>query len=149
MIKLINITKIYNSLGPTHHALRNINLTIRQGEILGIVGQSGAGKSTLVRCINLLERPNQGQVWINNQELTTLHPSDLRLVRRQIGMVFQQFNLLAAKTVYENIALPLKFAHYSQSKIQAAIEPLLKLTRLSDKQEAYPAQLSGGQKQRV
>ncbi|MGA7536829.1 MAG: ATP-binding cassette domain-containing protein [Candidatus Rickettsiella isopodorum] len=149
MIKLINITKIYNSLGSTHHALRNINLTIRQGEILGIVGQSGAGKSTLLRCINLLERPSQGQVWINNQELTTLHPSDLRLVRRQIGMIFQQFNLLAAKTVYENIALPLKFAHCSQSKIQAAIEPLLKLTRLSDKQEAYPAQLSGGQKQRV
>ena len=133
MIKLINITKIYNSLDPPVYALRDINLTIRPGEIFGIVGQSGAGKSTLVRCINLLERPGQGQVWVDNQELTSLNAADLRLVRRQIGMIFQQFNLLAAKTVLENIALPLKFAHYSQSKIESTMTPLLNLTGLSDK----------------
>lgn len=150
MIKLINIAKIYTSLtDQPNYALREINLTIRSGEIFGIVGQSGAGKSTLVRCINLLERPNQGQVWVDKQELTSLNGADLRLVRRQIGMIFQQFNLLAAKTVVENIALPLQFAHYSQSEIESRIAPLLRLTGLSDKQHAYPAQLSGGQKQRV
>lgn len=149
MIKLVNITKIFNRLDSPIYALRDINLTIRTGEIFGIVGQSGAGKSTLIRCINLLERPSQGQVWIAKQELTSLSVADLRLVRRQMGMIFQQFNLLAAKTVVENIALPLKFAHYSPSKIKSAIAPLLLLTGLSDKQHAYPAQLSGGQKQRV
>lgn len=149
MIKLVNIAKTYPSLSQSIYALHDINLTIRQGEIFGIVGQSGAGKSTLLRCINLLERPSLGQVWIAGQELTALNASELRSVRRQIGMIFQSFNLLTAKTVYENIALPLKFAHYSKSKIHAAIAPLLKLTGLSDKQHAYPAQLSGGQKQRV
>lgn len=149
MIKLVNIAKTYTRLEPPIYVLRDINLTIQQGEIFGIVGQSGAGKSTLVRCINLLERPSLGQVWIARQELTSLNAAELRLVRRQIGMIFQQFNLLAAKTVYENIALPLKFAHYSKSKIHDTIAPLLTLTGLSDKQHAYPAQLSGGQKQRV
>lgn len=149
MIKLVNIAKIFSSLDPPIYALRDINLNVFPGEVFGIVGQSGAGKSTLVRCINLLERPSQGQVWIAKQELTTLNVTDLRLVRRQIGMIFQQFNLLAAKTVYENIALPLKFAHYPQSKIESTIAPLLKLTGLNDKQHAYPEQLSGGQKQRV
>src|SRR5436190_4317901 len=149
MIKLDNITKIYTPLVSPIYALRDINLTINQGEIFGIVGQSGAGKSTLLRCINLLERPSLGQVWIDEQELTVLNTANLRLVRRQIGMIFQQFNLLTAKTVYENIALPLKFAHYPPSQIHAAIIPLLELTGLSDKQHAYPGQLSGGQKQRV
>lgn len=149
MIKLVNITKIYTNLDQSTYSLRDINLTIRQGEILGIVGQSGAGKSTLLRCINLLERPTQGQVWFDGQELTSLPNAILRLVRRQIGMIFQQFNLLSSKTVYENMALPLKFAHYSKSKIQTNLLPLLKLTGLSDKQHAYPAQLSGGQKQRI
>lgn len=149
MIKLVNIEKIYTRLGSPLYALRDINLAIRQGEIFGIIGQSGAGKSTLLRCINLLERPNQGQVWINGEELTSLDAAGLRRVRRQIGMIFQHFNLLGAKTVYENIALPLKFTHYSKSKILATIAPLLNLTDLSDKQHAYPAQLSGGQKQRV
>jgi D-methionine transport system ATP-binding protein len=149
MIKLVNLAKIFNSVNSPLYALRDINLTIHAGEIFGIVGQSGAGKSTLVRCINLLERPSEGQVWIGKQELTALNAAELRVVRRQIGMIFQQFNLLAAKTVVENIALPLKFAHYSKSKIDSTLAPLLKLTGLSDKQHAYPAQLSGGQKQRV
>lgn len=149
MIELVNLAKIYTSLGQSIYALRDINLTFRQGEIVGIVGQSGAGKSTLVRCINLLERPTHGQVWFDGQELTSLPNADLRLVRRQIGMIFQQFNLLSEKTVFENIALPLKFANYSTSKIQTIIPPLLKLTGLNEKQLVYPAQLSGGQKQRV
>lgn len=149
MIKLTHITKIYNSVVLPTYALRDINLTINPGEIFGIIGQSGAGKSTLLRCINLLERPNLGQVWIEEQELTALNVAELRCVRRRIGMIFQQFNLLTAKTVYENIALPLKFAHYSAEQIHTAIIPLLELTGLSDKQHAYPAQLSGGQKQRV
>lgn len=149
MIKLINITKLYNSAVSPIYALRDINLTINPGEIFGIIGQSGAGKSTLLRCINLLERPSFGQVRIDDQELTTLNTSALRVVRRQMGMIFQQFNLLTAKTVYENIALPLKFAHDSPSQIDSAITPLLELTGLSDKQQAYPGQLSGGQKQRV
>src|ERR1700681_4937513 len=100
MIKLVNIEKIYTRLDPPIYALRDINLDIRQGEIFGIVGQSGAGKSTLVRCISLLEKPSLGQVWIAGQELTSLNAAERRLVRRQIGMIFQQFNLLAAKTVY-------------------------------------------------
>jgi D-methionine transport system ATP-binding protein len=149
MIKLLNVEKIYYSSAKPVCALRNINLDIHQGEIFGIVGQSGAGKSSLIRCINLLERPSKGQICINGLELTALDASALRAVRRQIGMIFQQFNLLSAKTVYENIALPLKFAHYPPSKIHATIIPLLKLTELVDKQHAYPAQLSGGQKQRV
>ena len=149
MITLNNITKIYNNLVSPIYALRDINLTINPGEIFGIIGQSGAGKSTLLRCINLLERPTSGQVWIDEHVLTTLNVAELRLVRRQIGMIFQSFNLLTAKTVYENIALPLKFAHYSSSQIDAAIMPLLELTGISDKQHVYPEQLSGGQKQRV
>lgn len=149
MIKLVNITKIYNSLKSPIYVLRDINLTINRGEIFGIVGQSGAGKSTLLRCINLLEQPSLGQVWIAGQELTVLNAADLRSVRRQIGMIFQQFNLLTAKTVYENIALPLKFAQYSPTQIHTTIIPLLELTGLCNKQHDYPAQLSGGQKQRV
>lgn len=149
MIKFLNVEKTYYSSDKPVHALRNINLDIHPGEIFGIVGQSGAGKSSLIRCVNLLERPSKGQIYINGQELTALDGSALRTVRRQIGMIFQQFNLLSAKTVYENIALPLKFAHCAKSKIHATITPLLRLTDLVDKQHAYPAELSGGQKQRV
>ncbi|MFM2322552.1 MAG: D-methionine transport system ATP-binding protein [Pseudomonadota bacterium] len=149
MIKLLNVEKFYASSSKPVYALRGINLDIHPGEIFGIVGQSGAGKSSLIRCINLLERPSKGQIYINGKELTALDSSALRAVRRQIGMIFQQFNLLAAKTVYENIALPLKFARYTPSKIHARVIPLLQLTDLIDKQHTYPAQLSGGQKQRV
>lgn len=148
MIKLVNLEKTYYGKYPVH-ALRHINLDIQQGEIFGIVGQSGAGKSSLIRCINLLERPTQGQVWVDNQELTSLTPTALRTMRRQIGMIFQQFNLLNSKTVYENIALPLRFAHFPALKIHERVKSLLTLIELSDKQQAYPSQLSGGQKQRV
>jgi D-methionine transport system ATP-binding protein len=149
MIKVIDLGKIYEISGKSTHALHAINFEIRKGEIFGIVGQSGAGKSTLIRCINLLERPTQGQVWVNDQEITILKPRALRLVRRQMGMIFQHFNLLSCKTVYENIALPLKFAHYAAHKVHEKILFLLNLTALIDKQHCYPAELSGGQKQRV
>ncbi|MES2141995.1 MAG: ATP-binding cassette domain-containing protein [Pseudomonadota bacterium] len=149
MIKLIDIEKIYITQGRSCHVLHSINLEINKGEIFGIVGQSGAGKSTLIRCVNLLERPTLGQVWIDNQEITRLKPKALRLVRRQIGMIFQQFNLLSSKTVYENITLPLKFAQVSQRERHEKILSLLELTALKDKQHCYPAELSGGQRQRV
>lgn len=149
MIKLIDIEKTYKTKGKSCQVLYAINLEVKKGEIFGIVGQSGAGKSTLIRCINLLERPTQGQIWIDNQEITQLKPKALRLVRRQIGMIFQQFNLLSSKTVYDNIALPLKFTHVPRSKAHEKILSLLELTELIDKQHCYPAELSGGQKQRV
>ncbi len=149
MIRLRSIEKNYGTQDKPLHVLHDINLEVKQGEIFGIVGQSGAGKSTLIRCVNLLERPTQGQVWIENQEITRLKPKVLRLVRRQMGMIFQHFNLLASKTVYDNIALPLKFAHIPHAKMHATILSLLDLIGLLDKQQCYPAKLSGGQKQRV
>lgn len=149
MIKLINIEKTYATPHKELQVLHAINLEIKKGEIFGIIGQSGAGKSTLLRCINLLEKPTRGQVWIENQQLTRLHAKDLRIVRRQIGMIFQHFNLLSSKTVYENIALPLKFVHFSKKEIHKRTLSLLALTGLTHKQLAYPATLSGGQKQRV
>jgi D-methionine transport system ATP-binding protein len=149
MIRLINIEKNYGTQDKPLHALHDINLEVKQGEIFGIIGQSGAGKSTLIRCVNLLERPTQGQVWIADQEMTGLSPKALRLVRRQLGMIFQHFNLLANKTVYDNIALPLKFTHTLPAKTHTTILALLDLTGLRDKQACYPAELSGGQKQRV
>lgn len=149
MIRLIDVEKIYDTQDTPLHILHTINLTIKQGEIFGIVGQSGAGKSTLIRCINLLERPTQGHVWIEDKEITALKPKMLRRVRRQMGMIFQQFNLLSSKTVYENVALPLKFVRTSPAKTHQTLLSLLALTGLLDKQRCYPAELSGGQQQRV
>jgi D-methionine transport system ATP-binding protein len=149
MIKLIGVEKIYYVQGKPLKVLHNINLEVQQGEIFGIVGRSAAGKSTLIRCVNLLERPTCGQVWIDNQEITHLKPKALRYIRRQIGMIFQSFNLLFSKTVYENIALPLRIAGYSNREIHKTITSLLDLTGLTGKQHFYPSELSGGQKQRV
>lgn len=149
MLKLVNIEKIYDTQDKPLQVLHPINLEIKQGEIFGIVGQSGAGKSTLLRCINLLERPTRGQIWVENLEITQLNAHALRAVRHQIGMIFQHFNLLSSKTVYENVALPLKFAHLAKNEINERVHSLLDLTVLSDKQDSYPAELSGGQKQRV
>lgn len=149
MIELKNVEKIYHSAKGDLVALKNINIKVQAGEIFGVVGKSGAGKSTLIRCVNLLERPSQGQVWVAGQELTTLSNQQLKIARRQIGMIFQHFNLLSNRTVYENIALPLELAGKNKSEIKQTVTPLLKLTELLDKQNNYPAQLSGGQKQRV
>lgn len=149
MLKLIGIEKTYGKKDKAFQVLHKINLEIKKGEIFGIVGQSGAGKSTLLRCINLLEKPTCGQVWVENVEITTLSAKMLRRVRHQIGMIFQHFNLLTSKTVYENIALPLRFAKTTKNEINDKVVSLLALTGLTDKQHCYPAELSGGQKQRV
>lgn len=149
MIELKNINKIYHASNSTIHALNNINLTVNKGEIFGVIGESGAGKSTLIRCVNLLERPTSGQVYVNNQELTGLTEQHLREARRHIGMIFQQFNLLNHRTVYQNIAFPLELDKRSTSQIDKIVVPLLELVGLQDKKDVYPAQLSGGQKQRV
>jgi D-methionine transport system ATP-binding protein len=149
MIHLKNISKTYRTRDGAFHALKNINLHIKAGETVSIIGQSGAGKSTLVRLINLLERPSQGQVVVNNQELTTLSNGELRRTRQQIGMIFQHFNLLSSRNVFDNIALPLELNHTPRAVIQQKVQNLLALTGLSDKRNAYPSALSGGQRQRV
>jgi D-methionine transport system ATP-binding protein len=149
MIILRKISKNYTTPDGTIPALHDINLHVLPGEIFGIIGKSGAGKSTLIRCANLLEAPTAGQVIINNQDLTTLSTSALRTARRKIGMIFQHFNLLASRTVYNNIAFPLELAGLDRHEISNIIQPLLELTGLTDKKNHYPAQLSGGQKQRV
>lgn len=145
MIELSGLTKSF----ADHVVLDDINLFIQEGEIFGIIGKSGAGKSTLLRCINLLERPDCGDVVVDNENITQLPPHELRNARHKMAMIFQQFNLLNAKTVYENIALPMRIQGMDETSIQNKIDELLPLVELSDKKHAFPAQLSGGQKQRV
>lgn len=149
MIKLTNVNKSYETKTGLLTALVDINLSVQPGEIFGVIGRSGAGKSTLIRCVNLLERPTSGSVQVNGQELTTLSEAGLRRMRHSIGMVFQHFNLLSTRTVYENIALPLQLLKKSKSEIDRAVMPLLELTGLKQRINTYPNQLSGGQKQRV
>lgn len=149
MIILNQITKKYATANGEIDALHNINLHVNPGEIFGIIGKSGAGKSTLIRCVNLLEKPSEGKVIVDGEELTALSKAGLRQARHKIGMIFQHFNLLSSRTVYQNIALPLELANYSRQQIAATIDPLLELTGLTNKKNDYPAQLSGGQKQRV
>lgn len=149
MIRLENITKTYTKGPHPVIALQEVSLTVQPGEIFGVIGSSGAGKSTLIRCINLLERPDSGKVWVGETELTGLQPVSLRAARRRIGMIFQSFNLLSSRTVYDNIALPLELLGRSREEIRKTIDPLLELTGLKDRVSHYPAQLSGGQKQRV
>lgn len=149
MIRLENISKIYKQNGKTITALHNINLQIAPGKICGVIGHSGAGKSTLLRCVNLLERPTTGKVWVGQQELTSMSAADLRQARRQIGMIFQHFNLLNSQNAYNNIALPLRLSHTSSQEQEKRIKHLLAITGLTERQHAYPSQLSGGQKQRV
>lgn len=149
MIKLENISKSFAINGKTVEAVKDVSLAIRQGEIFGIIGFSGAGKSTLVRCINLLEKPEKGRVIIDGEDITHYEGKELRHVRQKIGMIFQHFNLMPSRTVFENIELPLKLTKLSASKRSQKIKKLLDLVGLSDKAQSYPSQLSGGQKQRV
>ncbi len=150
MIQLDHITQTYvTPQGDVFQALKDVSLHIRPGEIFGIIGRSGAGKSTLVRCINLLNRPTHGTVKVNGQSLTELSDEKLREVRRSIGMIFQHFNLLSSRTVYENIALPLELTGTPKAEIRDKILPLIELVGLSEHADKYPSQLSGGQKQRV
>jgi D-methionine transport system ATP-binding protein len=149
VITLKNLQKTYKSGDKEVIALQKINLEISSGEIFGVIGRSGAGKSTLLRCVNLLERPSQGQVVVDGQELTALSASQLRQARRNMGMIFQHFNLLSSKTAYQNISLPLEIMGLAKEEIHRKILPLIKLTGLKGKLHHYSNQLSGGQKQRV
>ena len=150
MIKLDHITQTYKTPeGREFKALDDVSIEIRPGEIFGIIGRSGAGKSTLVRCINLLNRPNEGTVTVDGKNLTELSEDELRESRRSIGMIFQHFNLLSSRTVYDNVALPLELVGTPKNVIREKVEPLLKLVGLTEHAHKYPSQLSGGQKQRV
>lgn len=148
-IQLINLTKTYPSPAGDVTALENIDLTIPDGSVFGIIGLSGAGKSTLVRCINLLERPTSGQVLIDGEDITKLPKKKLLRLRRNIGMIFQGFNLLEQRTVEANVRFPLELDHIPRDKANARVAELLEMVGLSDKAKSYPSQLSGGQKQRV
>ena len=149
MIRFNNVTKIYGEGDNQVIALQDVNLEIKQGEIFGIIGLSGAGKSTLIRCINKLEVPQSGTIEIGDHDITQLKGKNLRQARREIGMIFQHFNLLANRTVFGNIAYPLEIAGVNHHELRKRVEELAELVGLSDKLKAYPAQLSGGQKQRV
>ena len=149
MIELRGITQTYQGPQGPVEALKGIDLTIQPGEVFGIIGKSGAGKSSLVRVINLLNRPTTGQVIVGGQDLTQLNDAQLREARREIGMVFQHFNLLSSRTVFDNAALPLELAGMDKAAIRARVNPLLELVGLAHLADRYPAQISGGQKQRV
>ena len=149
MIEFTHVSKDFGSGEKMVRAVRDVSLTIQDGEIFGIIGFSGAGKSTLVRCINLLERPTNGTVVVDGKEMTALPPKELRLARRKIGMIFQHFNLMPSRTVFGNVAYPLQGQGLSKQAIQNKVRKLLKLVDIADKETAYPSQLSGGQKQRV
>lgn len=149
MIQLSHIEKTYDSPSGPVKALKGIDLTIERGEIFGIIGLSGAGKSTLIRCINMLERPTAGKVIVDGQDMTAMSEKELRKARKNIGMIFQHFNLLSSATVYDNIAFPLRLSHTPEAEIKKKVLPLSELVGLADKAHQYPSQLSGGQKQRV
>ena len=149
MIELRGLEKTYHTANGDITALRDIDLTIRDGEIFGIIGLSGAGKSTLVRCINLLERPTAGQVLLDGRDLTKLPHRELLETRRSIGMIFQGFNLLEQRNVLKNVTFPLEIAGVPREKAVERAKELLTLVGLEDRLRSYPSQLSGGQKQRV
>ena len=149
MIELRNLNKTFHTQDGALTALDDINLTVQDGEIFGIIGLSGAGKSTLVRCMNLLERPTHGEVLVDGQDLMKLSPAGLRKVRRNIGMIFQSYNLLEQRTVLRNVLYPLELTHEDGRTARTRAMQLLELVGLADRASAYPAQLSGGQKQRV
>lgn len=149
MIELQQLSKRYQSTNGAIAALSDININVKAGEIFGIIGKSGAGKSTLIRCINLLEQASSGKMLIDGVDMTQLSGRELRRARSQIGMIFQHFNLMSSKTVFQNIALPLRLQQLDAKEVEQRIAPLLELVGLTDKRDSYPSQLSGGQKQRV
>ena len=149
MIELQHVSKTFENAGGRVDALRDVSLTIADGDIYGIIGMSGAGKSTLVRCINMLERPTEGRVIVNGQQLDVMTPAQLRAARREITMIFQRFNLLMQRTCLQNICFPMELAGVGRKEAQAKARQLLELVGLPDKAQAYPAQLSGGQQQRI
>ena len=149
MIRLEGVTKRFRSAAGERTALDGVGLTVAAGQVFGVVGRSGAGKSTLIRAINLLERPDEGRVTVDGQEITALSPAELRAARRRIGMIFQHFNLLNAKTIAENVAFPLRLEGRPGAEVDRRVAELLERLGLSEHARKHPAQLSGGQKQRV
>ncbi|TZF99349.1 ATP-binding cassette domain-containing protein (plasmid) [Chryseobacterium panacisoli] len=149
MIEIRNISKTFHQKNQSFKALDKVSLNIEKGDIVGIIGFSGAGKSTLIRTVNLLERPDEGQIIINGKDFTQLNSKQLAEERKKIGMIFQHFNLLSSRTVFDNVALPLELDHSSKDEINRKVNELLKIVGLEDKANEYPKSLSGGQKQRV
>ena len=149
MIDIEGLSLSYSGKQGPVHALQHIDLHIGAGEVFGIIGRSGAGKSSLVRTINLLNRPTAGRVRVAGRDMVALSPVELRVARQDIGMVFQHFNLLSSRTVFDNVALPLELAGVAKAEIDARVRPLLELVGLAQLADRYPAQISGGQKQRV
>lgn len=149
IIQVKNLSKEFKSKENTIEALKDVSLTIQEGEICGIIGMSGAGKSTLVRCLNFLERPSSGTVIVEGKDLSNLSDRELRETRREIAMIFQHFNLLMQRNVIDNICFPLEIAGLRKKEARKKAEELLKIVGLEEKANAFPAQLSGGQKQRV
>ena len=149
MIKIENLTKTFHTADGSVEALKNVSIDIADGDIFGIIGMSGAGKSTLVRCINLLERPDEGTVTIDGVDLGSLSKKQLRFLRREVTMIFQGFHLLMQRTCLKNVCFPLELAGYSRQDAQKRAKELLETVGLLDKANAYPSQLSGGQQQRV
>lgn len=149
MIQFKEVTKTYQSGKQEIHALNGIDLTVETGEIYGVIGFSGAGKSSLIRTVNLLERPSSGHVLINGKDISKLSGSEIRKTRKDIGMIFQHFNLLNSKTVFHNVAMPLILANTPKNRIKEQVKELLDFVGLADQADKYPDQLSGGQKQRI
>lgn len=149
IISFENLSKRYEKQGQTFVALDNVTFKVNKGDVYGLIGFSGAGKSTLLRMVNALETPTDGKVFVKGVDLTSLKEGKLREVRKGIGMIFQEFNLLETKTVFDNIAIPLVLRHESKLNIKSRVEELLKFVGLEDKAKALPGELSGGQKQRV
>ncbi len=149
IISFENLSKRYEKKGQTFVALDKVTFKVNKGDVYGLIGFSGAGKSTLLRMVNALETPTEGKVFVKGVDLTSLKESKLREIRKDIGMIFQEFNLLETKTVFDNIAIPLVLRHDNKQKIKARVEELLKFVGLEDKAKALPGELSGGQKQRV
>ena len=149
IIELKNLNKTFDAKKSNVHALSDVSLSIEEGEIFGVIGLSGAGKSTLVRCMNLLEKPTSGEVWVDGKNLLSLSEKELRLMRREIGMIFQHFNLLMQRNVLDNVCFPMEIAGVKRREAREKAMKYLKIVGLEEKAKAYPVQLSGGQKQRV
>ena len=149
MIEIKNLDKVFSSAGGPIEALKDINLTINDGEIFGIIGLSGAGKSTLVRCINLLEKPTNGSVILDGKDLVKIPKKELLMTRRNIGMIFKSFNLLSQRNVLKNVLYPMEIAGIKKAEAEKRAKGLIEMVGLTDRIKSYPAQLSGGQKQRV
>ena len=149
MIRFEHVSKTFQTKNGPFDALKDVSFEIEKGNIYGVIGYSGAGKSTLIRMVNALETPTSGNVWVEGKDIGTLNQKELRNLRKGIGMIFQQFNLLESKTIYDNVAIALKLNGVSKKDIEKRVTELLDFVELSDKKYSYPGQLSGGQKQRV